>query len=159
MALSLTSKTVEFSSGVTGALPLHSDSSTGYLYPLVTTVPSELGGLSVSSLISAATNNATVVKASAGQLYGFDLFSLDQTPVYLKFYDTASTPTPGTTTIKLRYGAPAVGSALALQKTFSYFPHGIVFSTGIALALVTGITDADNTSVAASEILLNVYYK
>jgi len=159
MAETLTSKTTEFSAGVTGAIPLHSDSGTGYLYPLVQLIPTELGGLSTNSIIGAATNNATVVKATPGQLYGFDLFNLDQTPIYLKFYDVATTPTPGTTTIKLRFGVSAVASALGTHRPPSIWAHGVTFATGIAFAMVTGITDADNTAVAASEFLLNVYYK
>ena|SRR3989304_4372773 len=159
MAESLATRTVEGASGITIPLPFHLDSVTGYYYPLANLVPTELGGCLVSSLISAATTNATVVKTSAGQLYGFDLFSLDQTPVYLKFYDLAVAPTVGTSTIKLRFGAPAVATANALQKTGSMFTMGIAFGTGIAFALTTGILDADATAVAASEILVNVYYK
>ena len=159
MSETLATKTVEVAAGGTAALPFHLDSATSYYYPITHEAASELGGYSVSALISAATTNATVVKASPGQLYGFDLFSLDQTPVYLKFYDLAVAPTVGTSTIKLRYGAGAVASALALNKGPSIFPHGIVFATGIAFALTTGITDADATAVAASEVLVNVYYK
>lgn len=159
MSQSLTSKTVEFSSGNTGALPFNVESSNSYNYPLVQMVPGELGGCSVYSAIGAATNNATVVKSSPGMLYGFDIFNLDQTPIYIKFYDTTSTPTPGTTTIKLRYGVSAVASALGTHKPTVNLPLGVTFSTGIAFAIVTGITDADNTAVSVSEFLINIYYK
>ena len=39
MAQTATSKTVEFASGVTGALPFNIESSTNYLTPLVQVVP------------------------------------------------------------------------------------------------------------------------
>ena len=38
-------------------------------------------------------------------------------------------------------------------------PVGMEFTTGIAYALTTGITDADTGAVAASEILVNIVYK
>lgn len=157
MATTLSSKNVEVASGVIIPVPFNYD-ATNY-YPLVQEVPGETGGCSVYSAIGAATNNATVVKATPGQVYGFDIFNLDQTPIYIKFYDTASTPTPGTTTIKMRYGVSAIASALGTHKPTVMLPCGVTFSTGIAFAIVTGITDADNTAVAASEFLINIYYK
>lgn len=159
MAESLTTKSIEGASGVVFALPFHDDGS-DRLYPLVQLVPTELGGCSVSSFVAAASNNATIVKTSAGQVYGYSIFSIDQTPVYLKFYDLATTPSPATDngSLILRIGVTAVASALG-QKREEFFPMGIAFSAGISIAVVTGIADTNNSSVSASEILVNVYYK
>ena len=41
---------------------------------------------------SAASTNAAVIKASGGYLRGVVAGSIDATPVYIKFYDKATTP-------------------------------------------------------------------
>lgn len=160
MAETLTTKTIEGASGVTFALPFHDDASSRF-YPLVQVVPTELGGLSAYSLVAAASDNATAIKTSAGQLYGWDLFSIDATPVYLKFYDLATAPTVGTSTIKLRFGIakPVTGTAADGIADGRFWPMGIPFSTGIAMAAISGITDAGTGNLTASEVLINVYYK
>ena len=160
MAESLTTKTIEGASGVTFALPFHDDASDRF-YPLVQLVPAELGGLSVYSVISAASTNAAAIKTSAGQMYGFDVYNIDETPIYVKFYDLAVAPTVGTSTVKMRYGvaSSASGTGADGQSWGRFWSMGIPFSTGIAVAMVVGITDADASALSASEVLLNVYYK
>ncbi len=160
MAQTLTRKTVEFSSGVTGALPLHEDGSNNDLYPIVQLVPTELGGLSVKSFLAAASNNATALKTSAGQLYGWSVFHVDAAPVYLKFYNLTTTPAPATDTPFLRF---AVGlnndDAADGSQGGEFWPMGIAFGTGIGYALVTGIAETNNSSLTATEVLVNIYYK
>ena len=39
------------------------------------------------------------------------------------------------------------------------FTNGIAFGTGIALAITTGVADADTGAVAANEIVVNLLYK
>jgi len=121
---------------------------------LVSTRPATTGGLSKFHLVSAATTNATNVKASAGQVYGIVAFNLNASARYLKFHNTAGTPTAGTgvTDTYLIPGNTA-GAGLVIN-----FNNGIAFSTGIGITLVTGITDADAVAVAASEIVLQIYY-
>ena len=160
MAITETSKTTEFSTGVSGSLAMHSDSSTGYLYSPAVLVPSETGGLSINSFSNAASNNATVVKSSAGMLYGFTIGGISPEVNYIKFYDTASAPTPGTTTIKLRYCIPKAATATDGQSIHYFFPQGITFSTGIAFAMIESIADAGTTAMdTADELLVTIYYK
>jgi len=160
MTITLTNKTTEFSSGVTGAIPLHSDSATSYLYPLVVPVPGELGGCTVYHLAAAASKNPVVVKAAAGQVYGFNITHVDATPVYVTFYDVATAPTVDTTTIKMKFGAPYnSGNATAAdgsEKTVN-FPMGMVFSTGISIAVHSGI--ATSGDLTANEVLFTMWYK
>jgi hypothetical protein len=119
----------------------------------VTDGPVTSGGLSISSLVSAASTNATVAKASAGQLYGYSVFNAGDEPVYLKLYNQATTPTVGTDTPVVRLLVPAgSGANLHLDK-------GVAFATGIAFALTAGLADADATAVAAAEVLVNLFYK
>jgi hypothetical protein len=122
---------------------------------LVTDTASTTGGLSKFHLVGAATTNATNVKASAGQVYAITAFNVASTPIYLKFHNTAGTPTAGTAvtdTYLVPGNTAGAGVVINLDK-------GITFSTGIGISTVTGIADADTTAIAASSLVCNVYYK
>lgn len=163
MAQTLTAKTVEFASGQTGSMPFNVEGSNSYNYPLVQTVPGELGGLSVYTFIGAASNNAQTIKSTPGQVYHVSVFSVtDTAPVYLKFYDKASTPAPATDTVKMPMPIPAapLASNPCGYVTNYPFPVGISFATGISVAVVTGIGNTDNTSLGnANRQIVTVYYK
>jgi hypothetical protein len=121
----------------------------------ITDVPATSGGLSKFKLVSAATDNATNVKASAGQVYAITAFNLNAAPRYLKFHNTAGTPTAGsgvTDTYLIPGNTAGAGLVINIDK-------GITFATGIGITIVTGITDASTSAVAASEIVVNIYYK
>lgn len=120
----------------------------------VTDVPDDVNGMTAASIVGAATNNSTNLKASAGTLQYVHACTIDATPVYVKFYNKATAPTCGTDTPLFRLLVPAGQcSGAALPK------NGLVFGTGIGYCVTTGITDADNTAVSASEVLLNIGYK
>lgn len=111
---------------------------------------------SVSRLPSAAnSNNATVVKASAGWLFHINGHNAAAGVRYLKLYNKATAPTVGTDT-------PFLTLALPASSPFKFeFPNvnGLYFSTGIGFGLVTGAADNDNTAVTAADILgLNIMY-
>ena len=82
------------------------------------------GGITYS-LISAATNNASVVKASAGSVYSILACNINAAARYLKLYNKATAPTCGTDVPVLRITLPASGCA-----SFPT-PIGGAFSTGI----------------------------
>ena len=111
------------------------------------------GGSSVTKLISAASTNATSVKASAGQLDGWYLFNANAATRYLKLYNKASAPTVGTDTPVMTIPIPAGAAANVC------LDPGIDFTTGIALALTTGIADSDTGAVAANDIVVNLIWK
>ncbi len=122
---------------------------------LVNDQPATSGGLSKFHLVGAATDNATNVKASAGQVYSITAFNVAATPRYLKFHNTAGTPTAGsgvTDTFLIPGNTAGAGVVLNIDK-------GIAFSTGIGISIVTGIADANTTAIGASEVVVNVYYK
>lgn len=107
--------------------------------------------------LSAASNNATSVKASAGWLHYLVLTNLNATTRYFKLYNKASSPAPATDNALLTLVVNIPPSSLT--PVIITFPNPVFFSTGIAYALVTGISDTDNTSVAASELLINLGYE
>lgn len=115
--------------------------------------PTTSGGLSAQRTLSAASTNATSVKGSAGQVYGWYVSNSNASPRYVKLYDKASSPTVGTDTPKMTIMVPGAGGANV------EFSMGIPFSSGIAFAMTTGAADSDTGAVAANEVILNLLYK
>jgi|ERR1035437_4298871 hypothetical protein len=110
------------------------------------------GGCSAYHVVSAGSTNLANIKASAGRVTGWSIFNNANYPVYVKFHNTASTPTAGS----------GVGYTIGVQSgTHINFDDddGIAFSTGIGISIVQGIADADTTAVLASDCVVNVNYK
>lgn len=119
---------------------------------LTTAIPTTTGGCSISHLVSAATTNATNVKASAGQLYGWSIINTNATIRYVKLHNTSGTPTAGSGVV-YTIGVPGSGG------TNMDFATGIAFGTGIAFTTVTDAADAGTTAVGASDLIINLHYK
>jgi hypothetical protein len=98
---------------------------------------------------SAATNNAAVLKASAGTVWSVLGFNAGASPCYVKFYNRTTAPTVGTDVPVMVIPIPPTGSPDPVVPA-----TGIRFATGIAIAIVTGAADTDNTAVAASQVKL-----
>jgi hypothetical protein len=118
--------------------------------------PATSGGLTMHRAISAASTNATNVKASAGQVYDIQVFNTNANPRYLKLYNKASAPSVGSDTPVKTILIPGNAAGAGVVKNWD---KGLEFSTGISYALTTGIGDADATAVAANEIVVNIDYK
>lgn len=118
--------------------------------------PVTTGGLTISRTLSAATTNATSVKASAGQLYGWYISNINAAVRYVKLYNKASAPTVGTDTPVITLAIPGATTGGGTNVDYS---HGIAFATGIAFAITTGVADADTGAVAANDLIVNLFYK
>lgn len=131
------------------------DSIAAVLAPL-TAPPTGFTALSALKVISAASTNATSVKGSAGQLYWLHVVNTNAAARFLKLYNKATAPTVGTDVPIHTFAIPGntggAGFVIAL-------PVPITFATGIALALTTGVADADAGAVAANEIVVNGGYR
>lgn len=123
---------------------------------LTSQVPASSGGLTMHKTVSAASTNATSVKASAGQLYSIYVSNVNAAARYFKLYNKASAPTVGTDTPVQTYLIPGntAGAGFSVQ-----IPSGLAFSTGIAFALTTGVADSDTAAVSANEHVVNLGYK
>lgn len=119
--------------------------------------PQTANGLSISRTLSAASTNATSVKASAGQVYTVYAHNINAAVRFLKLYNKASAPTVGTDTPVLTLPIP--GNTAGAGFTLDTGGMGIAFATGIALALTTGLADSDTGAVAANEIVINLLFK
>jgi hypothetical protein len=110
-------------------------------------------GPEVARLVSAATTNATVAKATPGRLFGWVASNTNAAVRYLKIYDTAAAPAVGTTVPRLTILLP-VGNSAAHD-----LADGIVFSSGISFALTSGAADADTGAVGAAESIVQLFYR
>ena len=104
------------------------------------------------NLKTAATNNATFIKASAGSMYEMTLSNPTATPVYVKFYNKTTAAAPATDVPILIVPVPANSTEFKQLGTL-----GKRFTTGIAIAVVGGIAINDNTN-AVADVLVNVTY-
>lgn len=147
------SLTVDGTVGVSGTVAVTDNSGSLTIdLPAVTT-----GGATPGKLISAASTNATSVKASAGTLYSLQVFNTNASARYLKLYNKASAPTVGTDTPVQVFTIP--GNTAGAGLVVPIPACGIAFGTGIAFATTTGAADSDTGAVAANEIVLSYSYK
>jgi len=109
-------------------------------------------GNSIYYAVSAASTNAANIKASAGRVTGWVIFNNADYPVYVKFYNTAGTPTPGTGVVYV------IGVQSGTHANFSD-GDGLAFATGIGISITKGIADADATAVLAGDCVVNINYK
>jgi hypothetical protein len=102
-------------------------------------------------LSAAASTNATVALARNGTVKRVIGYCAAAAPRYLKFYNSASSPTVGTDTPVLTIYLP---SATAFAIDIDHY-----FSAGISYALTTGSADNDTGALTAADVLgLNVLY-
>jgi len=114
--------------------------------------PTTSGGWSTYHLASAASTNATNIKASAGQVGGWFVYNSNAAMRKLVFHNTSGTPTAGSSVFFAICIPPGAGANVE-------FTNGIPFSTGIAITTVTGLADSDATAVAANDLIINIWYK
>src|SRR5450755_1763842 len=104
---------------------------------LVTSQAGTAGGSTPYHKISAASTNATNVKASAGTVYGFEFSNTNSSARYVRFYNSSSAPTVGTTTIVKTVQVP--GNTTVIRA----YPVGLAFGTGISWSATGAMADAD----------------
>jgi hypothetical protein len=104
--------------------------------------------------VSTADNNAAVIKAGAGTLQEITCNNVNAAARYLKLYNLAVAPNPAADT-PVRVVPLSPNSA---SQSVSFGPRGLRFTVGIAMALVTGIADNDNTAVAADQHVVGASY-
>lgn len=114
--------------------------------------PATSGGLTTYHLASAGTTNATVVKNTPGQVFGWFIYNSNAAARKLVFHNASSTPTAGAS-VFFSLMIPATSGANVMSDI------GIPFSTGISITTVTGLADSDSAAVAANDLIINIFYK
>lgn len=120
------------------------------LISLVTPKAATTMGATPVAITSAASTNATNVKASAGALLGGQVINTTTTGYCIRFYNLSSAPTASSSTgyvfsIPIPPGAASgqYGGTLITPGTF-----GADFTTGLGYVITGGCTSTDNTNAA-----------
>jgi hypothetical protein len=117
-------------------------------------VPITSGGTAIFRRVSTADTNIANVKASAGQVYQIVASNVNAAARYIHLYNTSGSPTCNTSIIST-FIIPGGGTSGG--GTNIPLPPGAAFGTGIGICITTAV---DGTgSVAANEIVLNIFYK
>jgi len=116
------------------------------------------GGATPGSYISAANNNSTNLKSTAGQIYSITVINVTASLKYIRLYNLSSAPTCTSATGIVFY-TPIPGSTTNPVLIQLPFPVGKNFSTGIGWCITGGAGTTDNTSTAAGDVVLNYDYK
>lgn len=153
----LTQRFIQDSSQIAPLQTTGTTMSTGYQLvgvatnqPVPNSVQSTASGTTASRVVSAASTNATSLKASAGNIFEIDVFNTAAYSVFLKFYNKASAPTVGTDT---PVWTIPIAAGTGYSKAFHY---GHQLSTGIAYAITKLQADSDTTVVAAGDLTGNI---
>lgn len=110
------------------------------------TTPNTANAALRCTLVSAASNNATNCKGSAGNVYGFRFVNTTGTIYYLRMYNTSSSPTCSSATgfiETIPIPASTGGAGLVAIESM-----GEGYSTGISFCLTGGSSSTDNTNAA-----------
>lgn len=110
------------------------------------------------SYTSAASINATVVKASAGCVHTISAINVSNSLRYIKFYDQNTTPNPAADSANHVYTVPVPASSNGAGQVIS-FPKGMRFSKGIAFTITTSPSATDATVVGANEVFNNLTWE
>ena len=109
------------------------------------------GAATIHHMISAATTNAAIVKASAGRVLGYCLSNTTATWQFVKLHNIATLPTAGAG-IATTIGIPPNGKAEC------DIAQGIGFTTGIGRTIVTGSPDADATATTVGAVVGDIFF-
>lgn len=104
-------------------------------------------------LISTASTNANVVKATAGKLNSIVAIGLTSTVRFLKLYNKATAPTVGTDVPVMTIPIPANTQGAGVVIPFS---KAVNFSNGISIAITANPTDNDATAIGAGDVIINL---
>jgi len=112
--------------------------------------------MSIFSVNSAASTNATNVKASAGSVYGWSITNLSAALKFIRIYNKATAPVPASDAalIVARIALPAGATS---NCTFEVAPHAC--SAGVGFDITGAMGDTNATAVAANDVVLNLFYK
>lgn len=125
-----------------------------YVTNQITTVTPVLntsfGGSAIGTWVSAATTNANLVKAGPGAISAVVACNTSAAWKYLKVFNKATAPVPGTDTPIFNIGIPP-GSSIALQ-----LPAALRCSAGIGIAITGGSALLDATAVAVGDVSVSM---
>lgn len=109
-------------------------------------------GLNIGKVISAASTNATLLKSTAGRVYGYQLSNTTAAWKFFKLHNLTTAPTVGTSAVAMVIAIPP-NLSVAVEQTVP-----ITFSTGISYSITNAYADNDTTAVAAGDVIGTVLW-
>jgi len=119
---------------------------------IVRVIPGADDGLETFHLISLATTNPNLLKASPGSVYGWYIYNNNASIRKVAFHNLKVVPTAGADVFMSLIIPPNSGAN-------AFSTQGIKFSVGIGITTTTGVADSDVTPVGANDLDINIYYK
>jgi hypothetical protein len=105
------------------------------------------GGCTPSTILSAASNNSTSVKGSAGTLCSVSIINTTATLMDVRFYDTGSAPTCSSATgMVANFVVQANTTSPGMSPNLG--PYGMAFASGIGVCITGVNANNDNTNAA-----------
>ncbi|MDE2105935.1 MAG: hypothetical protein KGL39_52420, partial [Patescibacteria group bacterium] len=101
-------------------------------------------------LVSAATTNATNITAAVGLARVVSAINNGAGWAYLKIFDKATAPVPGTDTPVLSLGIPPGGGTNPAVE--------FKLTAGLGIAITGGAADNDTTAVTAAQVIVNLVH-
>lgn len=124
----------------------------------VSAAVSTTGGATPAYYISAASNNSTNIKASAGQIYYVTVINTTASLKYIRLYDSGSAPTCTSGTGVVFYSPIPANSTTGAGFVLP-IPPGMTFANGMGFCITGGAGVTDNTSTSAGDVVLNYGWK
>lgn len=156
LAVDYTEQQIEVSGGngntqLGQAIPVSVVNGGGVLSP-TPAASATVVGLNAAKILSAASTNSTLIKASVGRMYGYQFANLTATWKFARLYNLATAPVVGTTVPLFVVAIPPN----AMTEVFFTIP--VTFTLGIGYSITGAVADLDATAVAASDVQGSVYW-
>jgi hypothetical protein len=116
------------------------------------------GGATPYHYLSAASTNATNVKATAGTLYSLSLINTTATLYYLRLYDIATSAPTCSSATGVVHNIPIPANTAGAGVVLNMDGVGMLFANGIGFCLTGAFSDTDTTN-AATGVAVNLTYK
>jgi hypothetical protein len=110
-------------------------------------------GLTPFAVVWPGNTTPQQVGAGAGQVCGWSLFNAATAARYVRFFDSATAPTMGTSVPAFTVALPAGAGANVLGSP------GVQFNAGVWVSVTTGVVPTDNTAPAANDVVMSLFHK
>lgn len=134
------------------ALPAHITGGTVGVTNATLAASTTVTGTAVAKVLVAASTNATLVKSTAGRVYGYHLTNTTAATKYVRLHNLTVAPTVGTS-VPFLVIPIAPNSTAVVDHTIP-----ISFGTGISYSITGAFADLDATAVAAGDVVGHILY-
>jgi hypothetical protein len=106
-----------------------------------------VAGTTIAKVAAAASTNATLLKASAARIYGYEFTNLTAATKFVKFFNKATAPVAGT---DVPVFIVAIPPNAYIEESLTV---PVAMATGLGYTITNGVADTDTTAVAANDVV------